>query len=706
MLPSHPLITDPTWTFFLVLAVILLAPLLARRVRIPHIIALMLAGVLIGPHGLNLVARDRSFELFGQVGIYYIMFLAALELNMGSVEHYGRRGLQFGLLTFLIPMGMGVASAHYLLGYGMGTSLLLGCVLGSHTLVTYPIVSRYGLGRYRSVVISVVATAIAIFLALLTVAVVVGRMRPDSDWQYWALFALKCVLYGAFVIVVFPRLGRWFLRRYDDSVLQYIFILSLVFLSAALAELAGLEGLLGAFMAGLAVNRLIPRTSPLMNRIEFVGNALFIPYFLIGVGMIIDIYILVSDWRTIWVVTVMVVTATLSKWLAAEVMRLTSKGGRYSCMLMFGLTNAHAAGALAIVMIGTAPGIELMDGALFNATVMLILFSCIISSLATNYGAQQTALRETTLAENQGSFHGKCLIAYSQEHSVAAMTQMAMLIRNPYIPESIIGLNVIFDDGMGENRNLEGQRMLEKAQEMADAADVPMTTMNRVSTNIASGILHAMVENECGEVVVCLTDRATEKPKPELGNVIENLLTSTHREVIALRSIVPPNTLRRVLVCVPEKAEYEVGFYKWLEHVCRIGEQLDCRLDFHAHPDTLPYIREYMRQKHSYLRSEYLEMPRWSQIMKLSSQVDRDHMVVFVTARQGSISYQKRFDTLPLTIHRYFGQTSVMLLYPDQWGDPQDTMSIFAPNGRAVNRQGVLLRGLFGRERTRLSEEE
>ena len=696
---TEPLITDPTWTFFLVLSIILLAPLLMRRVRIPHIIALMLAGVVIGPYGLNLVARDRSFELFGQVGIYYIMFLAALELNMGSVEHYGRRGLQFGLLTFLIPMAMGVASAHYLLGYGTGTSLLLGCVLGSHTLVAYPIVGRYGLGRYRSVVISVVATAIAIFLALLTVAIVVGRMRPDADWHYWLLFVLKCALYGAFVIMVFPRLGRWFLRRYDDSVLQYIFILSLVFLSAALAELAGLEGLLGAFLAGLVINRLIPRTSPLMNRIEFVGNALFIPYFLIGVGMIIDIQILVRDLQTIWVVVVMVTTATLSKWLAAEAMRLTSRGDRNSRMLMFGLTNAHAAGALAIVMIGTAPGIELMDNALLNGTVMLILFSCIISSLATSYGAQQTALRETSLEENRGSFHGKCLIAYSQESGVAPMTQLAMLIRNPYIPESIIGLNVIFDDGMGENRHRKGQRMLDKAQEMANAADVPMTTMNRVSTNIASGILHAMVENECGEVIVCLTDRTTDMPKSTLGTVIDNLLASTHREVMALRSIVPPNTLRRVIICVPEKAEYEVGFYKWLEHVCRIGEQLDCHLDFHAHPDTLPYIQGYMRQKHNYLRSEFHEMNRWSQIMSLSSQVGTDHMVIFVTARLGSISYQQRLDNLPLTIYRYFSQTSVMLLYPDQWGDPQDTVSIFAPNGRAVNRQGELLQRLFDRDR-------
>lgn len=695
---TGPLISDPTSSFFLVLVVILLAPLLLRRIHVPHIIGLMLAGVLIGPFGLNLIERDRSFEIFGQVGIYYIMFLAALELDMGSVSHYGRRGLQFGLLTFFIPFLMGFASGRYVLHLGVETSLLLACILASHTLVAYPIVGRYGMGRHRSVVISVVATAVAIFLALLMVAVTVGRLQSDSGWHRWLLFALECGLYGIFVIMVFPRFGRWFLRRFDDSVMQYIFILALVFLSASLAKFVGLEGLLGAFLAGLVVNRLIPRTSPLMSRIEFVGNALFIPYFLIGVGMIIDVQILLKDTHTMWIVAVMVVTATLSKWLAAEAMTLTSRGDRNSTVLMFGLTNAHAAGALAIVMIGTAPDVQLMDNSVFNGTVMLILFSCIISSLATNFGARRLVLQDKEqLDDNRGSYHGRCLVTYSQEANVDAMTELALLIRNPYIPDSLVGLTVSFDDERGKQQHLQSRQMLERAQGVAAAADIHMMTMNRVSTNIASGILHTMTEQECGEVIVCLTDHTTDMPKSSLGTIIDSVLDGTHREVMALRSIVPPGTLRRVIVCVPQKAEYEVGFYKWLEHVCRIGEQLDCHVDFHAHPDTLPYIRAYMQQKHGNLRSEYQEMKRWTQIESLSAHTSEDYMYVFVAARPGSISYQTRFDRLPLLIYRYFSHTSVMLLYPDQWGDPQAAVSIFQPNGRAVTRQGTLLRRIFSR---------
>ena len=274
---AQALITDPTWIFFVVLGIILLAPLLLGRLRVPHIIGLILAGMLVGEHGLNLLSRDSSFELFGQVGIYYIMFLAALELDMGSVAQYGRSGLKFGALTFTIPFVLGWCSCRYLLHYSTLTSVLMACIFASHTLVSYPTVSRYGMSRNSVVVISVVATAFTTFAALLIVALVEGAQQPGSSVLTWVLFPVKCAAYVAFVLLVFPRLGRGFLRRYDDGVMQYIFIMALVFLSAALAKLAGLEGLLGAFMAGLVINRLVPRTSPLMNHLEFVGNALFIP---------------------------------------------------------------------------------------------------------------------------------------------------------------------------------------------------------------------------------------------------------------------------------------------------------------------------------------------------------------------------------------------------------------------------------------------
>lgn len=699
---TSALITDPTGIFLVVLAIILLVPLTFRRLRLPPVIGLILAGVLVGPYGFNLLAHDSSFKLFGQVGIYYIMFLAGLELETGSVEHYGRTGIRFGFLTFGIPFVTGIASSLLLLHCKWTTSVMLACIYASHTLVTYPIVGRYGLNRHRVVVVSVVATAFALFAALLVLAAVVqtpSDLSLSGGLLMLLFFCLKCGLYIGFIVFSFPRLGRWFLRRVEDSVMQFIFILALLFLSASLAKMVGLEGLLGAFLAGLIVNRLIPKTSPLMSRLEFVGNALFIPYFLIGVGMIIDFSILIRHPETHWLITVMVVTGILSKLLASAFMAWTMGENRHGMWLMFGLTNSHAAGALAIVTIGTAPGVQLMNDAMLSGTVMLILISCIISGFATSKGAKQVALSNTSLEDNRGSYHGKCLITYSQEDNVDVMTQFAILIRNPFIPDSLMGLCVSYDNGQEatDNSHRLGRHLLEKAEMIAAAADVPMATLNRMSTNVAGGILHTMNEYECGEVILCLNDRTTEGTKSSLGTVIDSVVSGSHREVMLVRNTVPPGTIRRVVIAVPQKAEYEVGFYKWLEHICRIGEELDCHLEYHAHPDTLPYIKGYMEQKHSHVRSQYAEMEDWSQFIELSHDMKLNCMFVAVTARPGFISYQNCFEELPPLVHRYFSKTNVMLLFPDQWGEPQESLSVFTPNGTAVQRQPRSLGGLIRR---------
>lgn len=661
------LITDPTWIFFVVLVIILMSPILLRKLRTPHIIGLILAGVFIGQYGFNIIERDRSFEIFGQVGIYFIMFMAALEMNMGSVQQYGRKGLLYGLVTYAVPFAAGFAAARYLLDFSWATSLLFSCILASHTLVTYPIVGRFGLTKHPAVIVSVVATAVALFVALLLLAVTVS-MQQETSWMHWVIFAFKCVAYGLFIIYAYPRMGRWFLRRHGDTNMQFIFILAMVFMSAALAELAGLEGLLGAFLAGLMLNRLIPRTSPLMSYIQFVGNALFIPYFLIGVGMLIDVRVVLGDLHTIWIVIVMVTVGTAGKWLASWMMCRIAPDLRGGSLLMFGMTNAHAAGALAIVMIGTAPEVDLLDASVLNGTVMLILFSCIISSFATNEGARRLALTEMDTEENQGAWHGKCLVTYSQPDSVALLTQLALAIRNDRIADSLMGLTVTFNDNDGEAEGYrDARRMLEEAAAVASAAQVDMKTLSRLSTNVAGGILHTIREYDCGEVVVCLTDRTTGMPKSSLGPVIDHVIEASSLEVMAVRLIVPPGTLRRLVVACPHKAEYEAGFYKWLEHICRMAEQLDCRIEFHAHPDTIPHMRKYMGRHHASLMAGYVEMELWTKVLSLSQEVGADDMMVFVTARPGFISYKGAFAGLPLQIYRYFSHTSVMLLYPDQW---------------------------------------
>ena len=687
----NALVTNPTWIFLVMLLIILLAPIVLRRFRVPHIIGLILAGLLVGPNGLHVLDRDASIELFGQVGIYYIMFLAGLEMDMGSFRRHGRHGALFGLLTFAIPTFFGFGVGRWLLGLSTSSSLLLSSLLASHTLVTYPIVGRYGLGKHPSVVHAIVATSLALFGALLLLAIVVQGVRGGGNVWYWVRFVVGIAIYVAGVGFVFPKVGRWFLRRNEDAVTQFVFVLVLVFISAFLASCVGLEGLLGSFLAGLVLNRIIPRGGPLMVRLEFVGNAIFVPYFLISVGMIINVHVLFGNTHTLWLSIVIITAALVSKWLAAALMRWITGGSSDDRLMMFGLTNSHAAGALAIVMIGTAPDVHLMDDQVLNATVLLILISCILSSLATGRAARRLALQTTETERNRGSYHGKCLTAYRYAQTVDALTQLSIMIRNPHIPDSLMGLAISMDDDPDDAVRMQGQHNLQRAKQIAAAADVQMSTMSRVSSNVASAIVHTMREVDAGEVIIGLHETPDGNPAGKLGVISQSILATTHREVLLVRLQMPPGTIRRIVVAVPQQAEFEVGFYKWLEHLCRIGEQTGQIMRFHTCGETGYYIKEYLHEAHPSVRMELrVEKGFGSMLLGLKDEVNGDHLLVIVSSRAGFISYTAALNSLPSVIARNFSHTNLILLYPDQYGDPQETHSIFAPNGQSVTQRQLL----------------
>ena len=686
-------ITDPTWIFFLVLMIILFAPILLGRLRIPHIIGMILAGVAIGKYGFNILERDSSFELFGKVGIYYIMFLAGLEMDLENLKKNIGRALVFGALTFIIPFAIGMAVGMYVLNFSIGASLLLSCILASHTLVAYPIVGRYGLSSKASVSISIGGTMFALTVALFALAGVSGMFKGELDSSSWILFMLKCIVYCVFVFMVFPRFARWFFRTYEDNVMQYIFVLSLVFLSAALAELAGLEGIFGAFLAGLVLNRLVPRVSPLMNRTEFVGNALFIPYFLIGVGMLINLGALFSGWNTIKVVLVMVLVATFTKWLAAWLTQKIYHMSVAARQMMFGLSNAHAAGALAMVMVGTkieiAPGEFLMNEDMLNGVVIMILISCIFSSVITEHAARTMALSETNddMEALKKKEEERMLVAISNPETVESLVNMALMMREPKSKRELLGVTVAveYDEAKKQGKLAEQRRNLERAARIASAVDVPMKTRCRLSTNIVSGILHTVSEMNASEIVLGL-HRKHGLLDSFLGNFTQSLLCGTHRQLMIVKSLVPANVMRRIVVAVPPNAEYEAGFYKWVERIARIGVQLGCRVHFWGHTDTLPRIKGFIHKFYDGVRTEYTVLDDWNDLLLLTGHINYDHLLVIVSARKGSISYQSSFEELPNQITRYFSDNSLMLVYPDQLGDPLDGMTFSSPRSQSENR--------------------
>ena len=676
-------ITDPTLIFFVVLLMILLSPIIMGRLRIPHIIGMVLAGVLVGKYGLNILGRDASFELFGRVGLYYIMFLAGLEMDMEGLKKNRNRVMIFGMLTFLVPFAMTYFMGVSLLGYIPLASLLLAAIMASNTLIAYPIVGRYGLTRHTSSTLSVGSSMMALFMALIVMASIVNSFHGNGGILFWLLFILKFVAYCVGLIMVIPRVTRWFLRRYSDAVMQFIFILAVVFLSAALSDAVGLEGIFGAFMSGLILNRFVPKVSPLMNRIEFTGNALFIPYFLIGVGMLINVRLLFTGSKILWVVFCIVFFGTLGKavaaYLAARIFRMSWLAGH----MMFGLTSAHAAGAIAMVMVGrrleVAPGQYLFGDEVLNGIVIMILFTCVISTVITERAAQRLRLQEK---EDQNMMKNlddeKILIPVKYPEYSDNLVTMATLMRNPRLKRELVALNVVYDDVNMRRNQAEGQRLLDHLCHLASASDVPMVTQVRVAANIANGIKHAFKEFQASEILMGLHFHK-EINRSFWGEFTRSLYNGLSRQIIVTRILQPLNTIRRIQVAIPSRAEFEPGFYRWLERLARMAGNLECRIAFHGRNETLQLVNEFIRNRFPSVRAEYEEMAHWKDLPTLGSQVREDHLFVIVTARKGTISYKTAMERLPEELNKFIKGKTIMIIFPDQYGSEMDDMTFAQP---------------------------
>ena len=682
LLSAYFPITDPTLVFFVVLMIILFAPIVMSKLRIPHIIGMVLAGVVIGQYGFNILERDNSFELFGRVGLYYIMFLAGLEMDMEGVKKHSQQFMIFGLLTCFVPLILTYIMAITLLGYSGSASFLLGCIMASNTLIAYPIIGRYGLQRHPSVSLSVGSSMISLFMALVMLAAISGTYDGSNGWIYWPLFILKFALFCIGSIILIPKLARYFLRRYSDAVMQYIFVLGIMFLSAALTSLIGLEGIFGAFFSGLILNRYIPRVSPLMNRIEFIGNALFIPYFLIGVGMLINVRTIFSGIDMVWTVFLIVFFGTFGKAVAAYISSLLFRLSKADGHMMFGLTSAHAAGAIAMVLVGmrleVAPGVYLIDDIMLNGVVMMILFTCVISTLMTQHASKQIIIQEKTYLRNEvsaGEDDEKILICVKYPEIAPQLLTLATTIRNQRLNRELVALNVVYDGIRSNTSREQGLRLLERLQQQASASEVRVQTQVRLATNIANGIKHAFRESACSEIIMGMHVHTDNNPR-FWGDFIQSLYNGLNRQIILTRFVQPMNTLRRIQVAVPSRAEFEPGFHRWLERLSRLAGQLDCRIQFHGRQESLELIAEYINNRHPNVRAEYTQMNHWNELPQLASDISGDHLFVVVTARKGTISYKNALERLPDELQKHFSGKNLMIIFPDQFGDQkEDRMS-------------------------------
>ena len=665
---SLPL-SQPVAIFLLVLVIILFAPVVFDRLRIPRVVGLILAGVVVGPYCLNLLAYDASFKIFGEVGILYLMFLAAIEINMYHLKRNIRSGLIYGLLTFCIPMGVGLVVSRYVFSVSWETAALLSVMYSAHTLVSYPTVSRFGLASNKGVVIAVAGTIVAVLLALMALAEVVDMSRSGSfSWIDIGILIGLTILYGTALYLIFPRVASYFFRKYNDPVAQFIFILAMVFISSLVAQLIGLEAILGAFFGGLVLNRFVPERSAIMRRITFVGNAIFIPYFLIGVGMLINVGVLFSGWGVIICACIMSGIALFSKWGAVGLTRLAYRLDRTEGLMMFGLSSGKAAATIAATMIGYQYG--LLSETLMNGAVVMILICCVVATLTTDGAARRARIRQTTREleeemEAEKQHPARQLVAVANPITAEGITQLALFMRSPLNHHPLTLVFIKNNDN--EESIRKGQEALSNAAAMAQAMHADANEVERYDLNVVAGLTNTLKEKKATEILIGLHRKAN-MVDSFFGSITEQLVKATNHMVILSRCYIPVDTMRSIYVYVPLNAEYETGFKSWLTRISHLAMQIGRRVTFMLYKPTIPYIENYIKERNFEYTRKYAEMESWDDFIVLSSNIREDDLFVVIYGRKGSLSHTGDLDGLPSYISRHFSHSNLVLIYPAQFG--------------------------------------
>lgn len=600
----------------IVLGIILLIPSLCQRVHIPGIVGFIVVGILIGPHGLNLIPQSETIRILGQMGMLYIMLQAGIEVDINDFSQYKRSALIFGLYSFTIPFLLGMFTS-WLLGFGLSTCSLLGAMYGSHTLMTYPIVSRYGVQKTPAVNIVVGGTMVAITLSLLVLAVIKSHLSGNESALFWWALAGKIVLFGATTLWLFPWLAQKIFKRQQDSVFCFLLVMTMLTLSAFLADWAGLEGILGAFVCGVALNRLVPNRSPLMDRINFVGNSIFVPLFLLDVGMMIDISLCWRGWTTLLIAGVMIATKLVGKWLAAWAAKLSFSLTTTEGTLIFGLTHATAAGTLAIVTIGYQIG--LFNTEILNGAVLMILVLCTLSSFVTEYAAKRIALQEEAKLESERT-------------------------QDEWIMLSI------------------GEDIHQSLKELSHLSSLHETEM------VQAGDWQEAYQ----------------------------LIEHSGKSAAIYHEQQPLNTISRLLVAVPRYAEKEYDFISCFGQIRRLSSQIGAKVVFFASEDTQRVLKALCQRKGKYLRASYREMGDWEEVLMLAKEAQKDDMIVMVSSRHATASYNPLFEQIPGMLERFFAPYSYLILYPEQHtgGEVRD---VFLTDTPQPNRTWHLLARLRSR---------
>ena len=672
-------LADPVLKFLLILLIILAAPLLLNKLRIPHLLGLIIAGAIIGPHGFNLVLRDSSIILSGTAGLLYIMFLAGLEIDMADFKRNSTKSLAFGMYTFLIPMILGTVVGIWVLQFNVLTSVLLASMFASHTLIAYPIISKLGISKNKAVSITVGGTMITDTLALLVLTIIVGMATGQVNDMFWIRLGVSILIFALIVLFGFPFIGRWFFKHVHDNISQYIFVLVMVFLGSFLAQVAGMEAIIGAFLSGLALNRLIPQSSPLMNRVEFVGNAIFIPFFLLGVGMLIDYRTFFTSFETIKVGLIMIIVATAAKYIAAWMTQKTFHLSTDQRSVIFGLSNAQAAATLAAVMVGynvitgtdaNGEPIRLLNESVLNGTILMILVTCTIASFAAQKGAHNIAAQDISDKEENKKESEHILIPVSNEETVEELVNLSLAIKSPQNKNGLFALKVIDNHHSDEKALKQSRRVLQTAVNTAAATDTRMKDLLRYDLSISNAIASVVKEREITDLVVGL-HKENDIPAAFLGHIVESVLAESSVSTFIYKPAQHISTVRRHLIIIPELAEKEIGFNQIIFRLRNVTQNTGAATVFYGSEATLNALKKLLAKKSG--EASYIEFNDWDDFLIVFRDIKPDDTMWIILSRKEGLSYAPAMARIPKYLNKYFQANSFVLAYPVQAGMNEGT---------------------------------
>lgn len=659
---------NPVLIFSLILLIILLSPILLKKLSIPGIIGLIISGVIIGPHGLNILEQNSAINLFSTIGLLYIMFIAGLELDLNEFKSHRNKSLLFGFFTFIFPLSIGFPVCYYFLGYDFNASFLTASMFATHTLVSYPIVSKLGVSKNQAVAITVGGTILTDTAVLIILAVIMGKSQGSLNQEFWITLGVSLAIFSGIMFFVIPRIAKWFFKVLEsEKHSHYIFVLSVVFFAAFLAEVAGVEPIIGAFVAGLALNKLIPHSSALMNRIEFIGNSLFIPFFLISVGMLVDVSVILSGPEALIVAGTLSIVALAGKWLASYFTQLTFKYSKAQRQLIFGLSSAHAAATLAVILVGFNAGI--LDENILNGTVILILVTCVIASFATEKAAKLIVIESEndskSLLPGDIFNHEQILLPFANIENIEKLLEFSIFIRDKRSANPVAILSVVSNNDEAEVNILKARNKLEPFVRQASASEIKVNVITTIDHNIASGI--SRISREImADVIVLGWPRKKGLLDKLIGEKVDSILSNTDKTTFICHLEKPLVLHKRIFMVAPALTEREPGFKRWFYKMVNLAQELSIPILLHCNTGTQNEVKRYVSKAKISASIKFNDFHNWENFKELTQTVEANDLFVLVSARESSASYISALERLPSKLEKYFSAQSKLVIYPQQ----------------------------------------